>query len=536
MNRNVQLSILTALFVVLMSLPFLVPGTGFLSLVGFVPLLYAEKIASDSGMRGFCLWHYAAFLLWNLATTFWVCNATVGGGVFASLANAFQMSLVFGLFRWSKKRLKGALPYIFLMVAWIAWERYYLTWAQISWPWLVLGNSFARTVSWIQWYEITGALGGSLWVLSVNLVIFGILSSVSDGRWRVFNPKRKLASALGALILLLGPLVASACLRPEPSKGSLDVFVAQPNIDPYNKFGGMTQDEQNEALLSQFESAPKDAPVLLIAPETFTNDIITNDLAMSSTVGRFWSFLKDYPNANLLFGASSHDYVSSVTRPSQTARKIYDDLWLESHNSALMTDAYEGIDIYHKSKLVVGVEMTPYPAVFRPLDDWLGGVMGRCVGQDKVTNLNFQQYDSTGALTYVIPVGCAICYESVYPEHCAEYVREGAELLTVITNDAWWKDTPGYRQHLSYSSLRAIETRRWIARCANTGISAFIDPSGRIVSKTSWWKPETLEGQVGLSDEMTFYVKNGDIAGRLCVFCFILLLLTSIVRTFTGKE
>ncbi len=99
------------------------------------------------------------------------------------------------------------------------------------------------------------------------------------------------------------------------------------------------------------------------------------------------------------------------------------------------------------------------------------------------------------SVTETIPVGCAICYESVYGEYCTRYVRNGARLLTVITNDAWWGDTPGYKQHLSYSCLRAIETRRWIARSANTGISAIIDPSGKIVSQTSWWQPETFERQ-----------------------------------------
>ena len=139
MSRKAFILPLILLSSVFLSIPFLVPGTGYLSLVAFVPLRFAEKAAEESGMRGFCWWHYLCFLLWNAATTFWVCNATVGGGIFACVANAFQMSLVFGLFRWSKKTLKGILPYLFLLFAWIAWERWYLTWAQISWPWLVLG-------------------------------------------------------------------------------------------------------------------------------------------------------------------------------------------------------------------------------------------------------------------------------------------------------------------------------------------------------------------------------------------------------------
>ena len=95
--------------------------------------------------------------------------------------------------------------------------------------------------------------------------------------------------------------------------------------------------------------------------------------------------------------------------------------------------------------------------------------------------------------------------------------------MTVITNDAWWGDTPGYRQHLNYSRLRAIELRRDIARCANTGISALIDREGRSVARTSWWEPALLEGRVHLSEEQTFFVRYGDITGRIAVFLWILL-------------
>lgn len=523
MSRKVTLGLLIALSALLLSIPFLVPGTGFLSLVAFVPLLFAEEIATATQMKKFCWWHYACFLLWNLATTFWVCNATVGGGIFACLANAFQMSLVFGLFRWSRKHLGGALPYIFLAFAWIAWERYYLTWAQISWPWLVLGNSFARTTGWIQWYEFTGTLGGSLWVWTTNLAIFGILMAFCRGGWASMNWKAKSASLAGVAVLLIAPPAVSMFLSPEEPCGELDVYIAQPNIDPYNKFGGMTQEEQNECLIDQFRNAPADSALLLIAPETFTNDIVTNDLMLSNTVLRFKEFLQDRPNSSILYGASSRTYIQSYGRPSQTARKRTDGVWVESHNSALMQSSECTPELFHKSKLVVAVEMTPYPAFFRPLDDLLGGVMGRDVGQKEVTNLHFNG----------TPVGCAVCYESVYGEYCTEYVRKGAKLLTVITNDAWWKDTPGYRQHLSYASLRAIETRRWIARCANTGISAIIDPTGKIVSRTSWWEPAVLQGKVGLSDEKTFFVQHGDYVGRISVLMFLLILLGTIVRKFT---
>lgn len=539
MARKFTILLLIVLSSALLSVPFLVQGTGWLSLIAFVPLLWAENLAASDGMKGFWRCHYLCFVLWNAATTFWVCNATVGGGVFAILANAFQMSLIFGLFRWSRKWLNGALPYIFLAFAWIAWERWYLTEAQISWPWLVLGNAFARTTGWIQWYEYTGTLGGSLLVWAANLSVFGILDSIATGRWMMFNRKARSAALSGTLALFVAPPVVSSFLKPEPCDEALDVVIAQPNIDPYNKFGGMTQAEQDELLLGQFADIQDSVPVLLAAPETFTWDVVTNDLSSSPTVRRLTSFLKEHPNANLLVGASSRTYLKRALRPSYTARRAGDGVWMETHNSALMLDAFSYPEIFHKSKLVVGVEMTPYPAFFCRIDDWLGGVMGRDIGQKEIGPLHFNEYatspDGSATVRKTIPVGCAVCYESVYGEYCTEYVRGGARLMAVITNDAWWGDTPGYVQHLSYSSLRAIETRRWVARSANTGISAIIDPSGKVVSRTSWWKPEVLKGKVGLSDKKTFFVIHGDFIGRISTMMAVLILLAALVRRFIKK-
>ena len=540
-KENLILWGLVVIFAIMMSVPFIIPHTGIISLFGIIPLLCMERIADLSGKKRIWPYHYSAFVLWNTFTTFWVCNATIGGGIFAILANSLQMSLVFGLFRISKKKFSGSLPYIFLAMAWIAWERFYFD-AEISWPWLVLGNSFARTTWAIQWYEMTGALGGSLWIWACNLGLFGLLVSLSDGSFFTWNLKAKTASMTGYLAILIAPLIISASIGKNymdsmDSPEQLDVLIIQPNIDPYNKFEAMTQDQQNAILEEKMEIALKErkedstaAPLLVLSPETFTRDIICGEYTRSRTWRRFTSFLKDYPNVSMLFGASSFEYIRSDERPTATARHINEGLWVESHNSALMTDGTGRTEIFHKNKLVVGVEHTPYPVIFCRLDDMLGGVMGRCVGQGDVTLLNVNSTDGSS-----VPVGCAICYESVYGEYYTEYVRKGARAMAIITNDAWWGNTPGYRQHLSYASLRAIETRRAIARCANTGISAIITPSGKILQPTPWWEPAVIDSHIPLREDITFYVSHGDITGRICTFLFMLLLLAMVVRFVTRR-
>lgn len=543
MGTKGRLAILTLAFTALMSVPFLVPHCGWVSLFGIVPLLLMERIAEREGVRHFFWWYYMAFLLWNLATTWWVCNATVAGGLFASAANALQMAVIFALFRIVRKRLPESAAYIFLAAAWICWEHLYFD-AEISWPWLVLGNSFARTLTLAQWYEWTGTLGGSLWIWASNLLIFFCLrryvslTSVADDESRTSAaPWRRLLLPVSTALVLVVPALASVLMYTgyrERGEETLDVAIAQPNFDPYQKFQSMTQAQQNDVLLRILYGAVpagKSDALLLIAPETFTSDIDLKAVQASPSWRSFHEFLEKRPGTNLLFGAVTREYFFQRSRPSVLARKLRDGLWVESHNSALMTDATGRTEIFHKSRLVVGVEKTPYPKLFTKIDDMLGGVMGRDIGQDEISLLNVYAPDGT-----VIPVGCAICYESVYGEYCTGYVRKGARALTVITNDAWWGDTAGYRQHLSYASLRAIETRRDIARCGNTGISAIIDQRGRILKQTPWWEEASLKGTIRLNDSITAFVRYGDVTGRACTALTLLIILASLVWPLKRKS
>lgn len=532
MNRyHITFAVLSLASAALLSAGFLFPHCGGFALIGLVPLLWMDRIASENGVRRFWWWHYLTFVLWNAFTTFWVCNATVAGGIGAILANALQMSVIWAIFRLLKKRFKGTLPYIFLAAMWITWERFYFD-AEISWPWLTLGNAFAFSHSCVQWYEVTGTLGGSLWVWACNLSIFGLISTMADGKWQKWNKKARTAAIAGTTLLFLGPLAASwiryATFEENKSCGSLDVCLLQPNLDPYQKFQSMSQAQQNEVLTGLMERKLADStstsPLLFLAPETATNDIVLNEMWNSPTVITLKSALERRDSCGILFGASTYEFIHRESAPSYTARRYGDGIWYENRNSAVMIDENSDMGIYHKSRLVIGTEKMPWPRIFSKIDNALGGVMGRCVGQSRVSLLRFDG----------MPLGCAVCYESVYPEYFASYIKAGAEAMTVITNDAWWGDTPGYRQHLQYSCLRAIETRRDIARCANTGISAFINQRGDIISRTEWWTRTSLDGSVNLSKAITPFVRYGDIVGRVCSFIFLLLALALFVNVVTG--
>jgi apolipoprotein N-acyltransferase len=163
---------------------------------------------------------------------------------------------------------------------------------------------------------------------------------------------------------------------------------------------------------------------------------------------------------------------------------------------------------------VVGVENFPYQSVLKPLigDAMidLGGTVAMKTTQDYRSVFEGRTEGQT-----IAPI---ICYESVYGEFVTEYVRNGANVLGIITNDAWWGNTQGHQQHLSYARLRAIETRRAIARSANTGISGFIGPRGELVATLPYDTQGGLSAKLPLETKLTFYVLAGDYLARIAIF------------------
>ena len=525
--------ILILLSSIMLSLPFLLPGTGWVSLVAFIPLLAAEHIATRERMRLFWVKYYLCFLLWNIFTTFWIYKATLYGAMAAVILNALQMAVIFAMFRWFKRLTKGYLPYLFFIIAWLAWEHAYFNW-DVSWPWLVLGNAFATSVKSVQWYEYTGALGGSLWILLINTLLFRVLLLAANG-------EKFKKSAISVALLYIVPVVISLAIYHsykvvpyEPSNGSgyREFTVLQPNIDPYNRKFSQSQYQQDKVLLNLMQEC--DSNSIVVAPETFVSPrlsaaaLVENNPHGNSSFNRFGAFAKER-SLSLIIGAVTDTFYNAQARPTPTARHLGGERWYDRCNSAVFFGSDGRYEFYHKSKLVVLVESTPYKRLFKFVSKFnidLGGAMGDFAPQSE--REIFVTTDS-------VKIGTAICYESVYGDFYREYVLNGADVMSIITNDGWWGDTPGYRQHLSYASLRAIETRRAIARSANTGISAFIDQKGDIIASTEWWKEDAISADLPLNDKITFFVRHGDIIGRVSEFLYFLFALMVIVRRISRK-
>ncbi|MFA6334421.1 MAG: apolipoprotein N-acyltransferase [Bacteroidales bacterium] len=499
----------------LLSIPFLIPHTGLLMLIAFVPLFQLEKIISQESVKKGWIYYYSTFLLWNLFTTYWIYNATFAGAVAAVVLNSFQMALIFALFIWFKRKTKPALGYLFLILGWLAWEHFYFD-SEISWPWLVLGNALATSVKNIQWYEFTGTLGGSLWILLTNLVLFYIINNLKN-----INKGVRIIIVL-YFVLVTVPIAISQWMYQNYKEASnpKEFVVLQPNIDPYNdKFANMTQFQQDEELFSLAREAVTDSTDFIVAPETFTSGLIENIPSNNETYTSLGEFLKKKKTGNILFGATSYYIYPGSTvdaAPTFTARKT-ESRWYDSYNTAVFLDSSGRHLFYHKSKLVVLAEYIPYPQYLKFLRSFsidLGGATGSYGTQAERTV--FESSDKK------IRMGAAICYESIYGDYFRDYILNGANVMAIITNDGWWGNTPGYSQHLRYASLRAIETRRSIVRSANTGISALINQRGDVIQKTGWWEKAFLRGDLNLNSDITTFVKYGDIIGRVAYASMLL--------------
>ncbi|HKL38460.1 MAG TPA: apolipoprotein N-acyltransferase, partial [Bacteroidales bacterium] len=453
-RRLLTLSIFSG---VLLSLPFYPWFSGIILLVAFVPLLFVEEFVYSTRKRNrpVVLFGYAwlAFLIWNALTTWWIGKATLPGAVLVILLNSFFLAVVFWLFHLTKRNLGRQFGNFSLLVYWIAWEHLYLN-AEISWPWLNLGNGFAKDVSIIQWYELTGALGGTLWILAVNLVLFALL--------RHYIVHKTFSTQLSRIIflgfLIFAPMLLSLYIYNDyqEKKDPWQIGIVQPSIDPYHeKFSGMSHQQQMDILLHLSDSIADERMDYIVGPETAIHkDIQESKLREHASLSRLDSFVRKNPHLMMVLGMDSFRKYQSEEKPTPSARRIgTSNSWIDKFNSAVQIDTSDSWPVYHKSKLVVGVEKMPYSGALSFMNDLildLGGTTGTRGTQERR-----ETFKAPDKPVRVAPV---ICYESIYGEYITDYINNGADFIFVITNDGWWGETIGYRQHLHYARLRAIET------------------------------------------------------------------------------
>ncbi len=476
----------------------------FLIFFAWLPLLWMEE--NVKSRRHYFLLIYLAMFIWNVSTTWWIWNASVPGAVAAFLANSFLMCLPWMGYRIVKHRLGEKMGYVSLLVFWMSFEYFHLHDWGLSWPWLTLGNVFATRTEWVQWYEFTGSSGGSLWVILMNVFLFMHLKK------NINRPeKRSYKFLLITFSLFAIPILASRFVIKPASiiSGTENVVVVQPNIDPYEKISTGSFEAQMEKLIRVSEKQVDSNTRLLIWPETALyseNRIDEAGMKNNFFLVPLWEFLKKHPNMSLFTGIESYRQFDHPTKYTDSFNNIY----YESYNGSVLMDSSGTLAFYHKSMLVPGVETLPWFLKF--ISSWFEKFGGTTAGYAR------QEDRTVLSNNHGFKIAPAICYESVYGEYLSQYVRNGANLICVITNDGWWKNTPGHKQHMNYARLRAIETRTWVARSANTGISCFIDPNGRVINARPYDTEAAIKLNFEPNENKTFFVTYGDLLSKLTLF------------------
>ena len=536
------------------------PTRGFTPLIfiAFVPLIFLQDYIGDdnNNEKGsiFGL-SFLAFLVWNMLTTWWVWNSTPAGAVAMLLLNSSFMATTFWLYHITRKKIFGNNKgYFLLILFFLAFENLHLNW-QLNWPWLNIGNVFSHNHTWVQWYEFTGIAGGTIWVLLANILAYKIIKcqQTTDNRQRI-------VSVFCFIMVVFVPIIISKIMYNlyEEKGNEVEVVVVQPNIDPWNEEFSLSAREILLRNFNQAEPLMTENTRFVVSPESSIHENIWLDrLEYYYSIKNLRLFSENYNGVAYVIGASTLGMVPEGEENDFAARKFYDaDEYYYSYNTAfLITDTAE-IQYHQKSRLTPGVEMMPSWWFLRPLKNLaidLGGTVGTLKSEDKATVFSYESQRSTvnGQRTLSTlsdsqilrfsdskdyKIAPLICYESVFGGYVTEFVRNGANLIFVITNDGWWGDTPGHRQHFEMSKLRAIENRRSIARSANTGISGFINQRGDVVEQTNYWEAAGLRHDMTVSNEMTFYSQHGDYLYRIASFLAVIILCFTFVISILRKR
>jgi apolipoprotein N-acyltransferase len=382
------------------------------------------------------------------------------------------------------------------------------TWA---WPWLNLGNALATTPKLIQWYEFTGVRGGTLWIILTNFAVLKVYHT-----YRQKGPGSIVAPSAITLIIVLVPILLSYLIFQnfEEEGETVNVALIQPNLDPYTeKFDPGNYARHVESFFKTADAIVDEETQYLFGPETLIVEQIDEKNPTASIYYRdLLEFRKKYQKLNILLGVHSYQKLGDETILPGSRFNSKENFYYEAFNTALFLPSGPAPvpQFYHKTKLVPLFERMPFVQYLGFLGKYsleLGGYTGTySLRQERST------FVLPDASVTVLPI---VCFESIFGPYCSRNLPKEAGFICMITNDGWWKNTPGYRHHFNFSPVRAIENRRDFVRVANTGISALINAQGRVIAKTPWWEKTTLKGRIHLRRGQTFFARQGDYLGRI---------------------
>ena len=468
---------------------------------------------------------YSVFLFAGIVGVSWIAlsgmrdNADpfliIGGTLILFIYPLFFIPPMILFYYINKNTVSGKFKYLSLIIFPFLWTgfEYLQTQGQINFPWLFAGNSQTYNLSKIQYADITGIFGVSFWICVISSLLYLLFINLKVRHWKPVSGKSIITVSIIIFIYFLPDLYYMLTKRTYPEDGKIKIGMVQPNIDPWVKWSGKQNDLITGYLeqIRQIHSGHPDVK-LVILPETALPYYFRERYFEDR-----YTLIKDLCDSlqlPLLIGTPDLEYYKDQEKAPNDAKIMKSSgLKYDTYNTAVLFEPDKGKDEFQKHqkiKLVNGSERMPYQELFpfsKQLVQWGVGISSWQIGRD--TN-NFKL--KSGEI-----FNTAICYESVYPEFFAKFVDNGAQFSVIITNDGWWGKFFGTYQHNKFAVFRAIENRRWIARCANTGISDFIDPEGNMYMETGINVKANIVYDAGLRNEKTFYTMHGDLFAKICL-------------------
>ncbi len=513
--------------------------------IGFVPLFFLFEQNNDVKNKYKLL--YLTFFLYHGITNWWISSwqsetdpYLMISGFAVWLVHPFFFMLPFVAYFNIKKRFNSRAALFSFPAAWVAFEWLHSL-GELSYPWLTLGNTQIYNHYWIQFIDITGVWGASFLIVFANILFYEIIVNYKliKNKTNVANLQYTKILTIGLIALFIVPMLYGVLQTKKYAHTKLlvkneiiNIGIVQPSINPWQKWEskGIEQIELHKHLQDSLSNImPID---LAIWSETAVPGI-----SIAINQEHYYPFLTEWldeSNISLLTGFSEYYIYPDNNKAPITARKwIFDStkLW-EPFNSALLLnpEPYRTPEpqVYRKSKLTPFAERFPYSDLMPFAQSWFQwGVgisswgMGRKQYSLEVNNGNKKA-----------KIGTVICIESIYPNFVAGFVRENANVLSVITNDSWYDGTIGPEQHYQIAASRAIETRRYIARAANSGVTGFITPTGKSLLRAEQYTETAIAATVPLIEVKTIYVRFGDWFPMIAFISIVLMLLFGIFKRF----
>lgn len=517
---------------------------------GIALLMYI--VHTSGSYRRLFLSGYVTFLVFDLLALSWIPLSGVRenadrflilGGTATIIIHCALLTIPLLIYRFIYENLKNKVNEniaIFTFPLLITGFEYLSTLSEFSFPWFLAGNAFTTNLEKIQFADITGVYGVSLWAYLISVLLYILLGLVSEGGRNIksiYGTKSFVTVSIVLVVIFVLPNIYTT-LANSPVKYGADntdekitVAVIQPDINPWKKWGSKQTELTNDyAEQIRIASGTGSSLKMIVLPETATPFYLLDPFYEDKY--RIFKNVCDSINIPILTGTPDRIIYTDSSEARADSKLIKSSgLFYDTFNSAVLIlpgKNKEKFQRYAKNKLVIGSERMPYQekiSFLKSIVSWSVGLSSYQTGTDTTIFVLDDKYR----------FATAICYESIYPDYFAGFIRKGAEFAVIITNDGWWGKLQGTYQHSQYAVLRAIENRRWIVRCANTGISSVIDPYGRMHSKTGINERAVFPEEVGIKNEITFYTQNGDFLPKISLIISGLVFVFAAVSGYGNK-